>query len=140
MAVLFDTLKLAERLEAAGMPPEQAKGTAAALAEGLTDTVATAADIEMVRGEIREAELRLRGEITELRGEVHKVEARLRGEITELRGEVHGVEARLRGEIATVRTEVANLRAELIRWVVGTGAAAVLAIVGAVAALIKLIH
>ncbi|MGH7052954.1 MAG: hypothetical protein ACREFK_03710 [Stellaceae bacterium] len=32
MAVLFDTLKLADRLEAAGMSQEQAHGTAAALA------------------------------------------------------------------------------------------------------------
>jgi hypothetical protein len=63
VAVLFDTLKLAERLEAAGMPPEQAKGTAAALAEGLTGAVATTADVEA-------SELRLRTEIARLRAEV----------------------------------------------------------------------
>jgi hypothetical protein len=63
MAILFDTLKLADRLEAAGLPREQAHGAAAALAETLTGTVATKADVEA-------SELRLRTEIAELRAEV----------------------------------------------------------------------
>lgn len=63
MAVLFDTLKLADRLEAAGMPQQQAHETAAALAETLTGTVATKADVEA-------SELRLRTEIAALRAEV----------------------------------------------------------------------
>lgn len=116
MAVAFDTLKLAQRLEAAGMPPGQAQGTAAALAEAMTATIASTADL-------REAELRLSGEIRE-------AEARLRGEIMGLRGEVHEADGRLRTEIASVRAEIANLRAELIRWAVGIGVAAVLAIGG----------
>lgn len=56
MAVLFDTLKLAQRLEAAGMPPEQAKGTAAALAETMAGDVATRQDLQVA--------------VTELRGEI----------------------------------------------------------------------
>jgi hypothetical protein len=111
MAVLFDTLKLAQRLEAAGMPPEQAQGTAAALAEGLTNTVATAAGIETVRGEIRESELRLRGEI-------HEIELRLNQRITE-------AEARL-------------LRLMLTHTLATIGAVA--AIVGLAAALTHLFH
>lgn len=76
MAVLFDTLKLADRLEAAGMTAEQAHGTAAALAETLTGTVATKADIEA-------SELRLRAEI-------QAGDAALRTAIADLRAEVRG--------------------------------------------------
>lgn len=39
--VAFDTLKLAERLEAAGMPASQARDTAAALAETIGENVVT---------------------------------------------------------------------------------------------------
>jgi Coiled-coil domain-containing protein 90-like len=122
MAVLFDTLKLADRLEAAGMPPEQAKGTAAALAEGLTDTVATAADIETVRSEIRESELRLRGEI-----------AALRADITALRGDMQTGDERLHGEIK-------GLQSRLVWWIIGTGVGATFTIIGVVTALFRLLH
>src|SRR5579872_556836 len=101
-AVPFDTLKLAQRLEAAGFPSRQAQDTAAALAETLTSAVATSADVH-------ETEARLRGEIRES-------EARLHGEIREM-------ELRL-------RAEVANLRAELLKWAVGIGVAGVLAVGG----------
>jgi hypothetical protein len=39
--IAFDTLKLAERLEAAGMPPQQACDTAAALADTIGESVVT---------------------------------------------------------------------------------------------------
>jgi hypothetical protein len=77
MAVLFDTLKLAERLEAAGMGQAQARGVAAAIAEAASGDVATKADIEMMRGEIRESELRLRTEIEKVRTESRESEVRL---------------------------------------------------------------
>ena len=44
-AVPFDTLKLAERLQAGGFTPEQAKTAATALAEALGESVATKADL-----------------------------------------------------------------------------------------------
>jgi hypothetical protein len=69
MTVAFDTLKLADRLEAAGMPAAQARGTA------------TAADVAVVPAEVRESEVRLRGEIRES-------ESRLRIEIADLRSEI----------------------------------------------------
>jgi hypothetical protein len=80
MTVASDTLKLAGRLEAAGMPAAQARGTAAALAETMTGAGATAADVAAVRAEIRESEVRLRGDIRES-------ESRLRIEIADLRAE-----------------------------------------------------
>ena len=44
-AVPFDTLALARKLEAAGFGAKQAQDTAAALAEVLSDQVATKADL-----------------------------------------------------------------------------------------------
>lgn len=109
MTVAFDTLKLARRLETAGFPTKQAQDTAEALAEALTANVASQADIQSVQSEIRELGLQLRAEIRE-------VETRLRAEIRE-------VELKLRADMA-------SLRAELIKWAVGIGIAAVLAIGG----------
>jgi hypothetical protein len=105
MTVAFDTLKLARRLEAAGFPTKQAQDTAEALAETLTANVATQADVQAVQADIRELELRLRGEIRE-------------------------VELRLRAEMAGLRTEMQALRAELLKWAVGIGVAGVIAIGG----------
>jgi hypothetical protein len=67
MSVAFDTLKLADRLEAAGMPPQQAKGVAAALAETATANLVTREYLDL---RLSESEARLRGEIAEVRIEI----------------------------------------------------------------------
>ncbi len=105
MTVAFDTLKLARRLEAAGFSTKQAQDTAEALAETLTANLASQADIQAVRSEIRELAVQLRAEMRE-------------------------VELRLRAEMAGLRTEMQAMRAELIKWAVGIGVAAVFAIGG----------
>jgi hypothetical protein len=63
MTVAFDTLKLARRLEAAGFPTKQAQDTAEALGDALTANVATQTDIQALRAELREVELRLRADL-----------------------------------------------------------------------------
>ncbi len=122
MTVAFDTLKLARRLEAAGFPTRQAQDTAEALAETLTANLASQADMHAVQGDIRELGLQLRAEIreveTKLRAEIREVETKLRAEIRE-------VELKLRADMA-------SLRAELIKWLVGVGVAAVLTVGGTV--------
>ncbi len=67
MTVAFDTLKLARRLEAAGFSTKQAQDTSEALAEALTANLATQGDVQTLRAEIREIELRLRAEMASLR-------------------------------------------------------------------------
>ena len=54
-SITFDTLKLAQRLEAAGFPPKQAADTAQALAESLGEvpTLATKADVEQATAELK---------------------------------------------------------------------------------------
>jgi hypothetical protein len=101
MTVAFDTLKLADRLEAAGMPPQQAKGVAAALAETATANLVTREYLDLRLGEL---------------------------------------EARLRGEIAAVRAEIAETKGELMRWIIGAISFQTVVIIGALAALIRLLH
>ncbi len=51
--ITFDTLKYADRLEAAGVPPQQAKAEAQALAEVLSSSeVASARDLERLEAQI----------------------------------------------------------------------------------------
>jgi hypothetical protein len=57
LAVAFDTLKLARKLESAGMPSKQAQDTSAALSETYTEwlslgNVATREDVHEVKKEI----------------------------------------------------------------------------------------
>jgi hypothetical protein len=48
MTIAFDTLKLADRLEAAGMPPQQAKGVATHLPRRPSRTSSRANSLIMV--------------------------------------------------------------------------------------------
>lgn len=53
MAVLFDTLKLADRLEAAGLPPKQAHDVAAAFAEAISADIVTRQDLQLAVAELK---------------------------------------------------------------------------------------
>ncbi len=66
-AVTFDTLKLARRLESAGFTREQADGAAEALADSLSNEIATKGDISELRAEIRTLESKLSTEIASVR-------------------------------------------------------------------------
>ena len=52
-SVAFDTLKLAQRLEAAGFPPKQAQDMASAISDTIVDTVVTREYLDLRLGEIR---------------------------------------------------------------------------------------
>jgi hypothetical protein len=106
-SVAFDTLKLAQRLEAAGFPAKQAQDMASAIADTIVDTVVTQEYFDLRLGEIR--------------GEIGTV----RGEIGELRA-------------ATAR-DIAEAKADMLKWMFGAVGLQTLAILGGVAALLKLI-
>lgn len=63
MSLAFDTLKFVEKLEAGGFTHAQAKAAAEAFAEATSRELAT-------KGDIRETELKLSGELTGIRGEI----------------------------------------------------------------------
>lgn len=67
MTVAFDTLKLADRLEAAGMPPQQAKSVASALAETATANLVTREYLDLRLGEVR---AETRADLSEAKAEI----------------------------------------------------------------------
>ena len=69
--VAFDTLKLAQRLEAAGFAPKQAQDVAAALSETIGDAVVTREYLDLRLGEIR-ATMATKVELAEAKGEILK--------------------------------------------------------------------
>ncbi len=52
-SVAFDTLRLAQRLEAAGFPAKQAQDMASAISDTIIDTVVTQEYLDLRLGEIR---------------------------------------------------------------------------------------
>ena len=94
-AVPFDTLKLAQRLEAAGLAAPVAAGTSEALAEAMSGAdLATKADLEAQGAS-------LRTEMAGLRNDISAVETSLRTEIAATRAE-------LKHDISGLRTELKN--------------------------------
>jgi hypothetical protein len=62
VAVPFDTLKLARRLESAGFPPQQAGDMSEAIAEALSQ-LATKADIAALKADIAALRTELKADI-----------------------------------------------------------------------------
>jgi hypothetical protein len=140
-----DTLRLARRLEAAGFPAAQAQGAAEAIAEAITEGVAT-------RSDLREVELRLSARVEETRlsldKRIEETRLGLEKQITETRLGLEkqlaetrlGLEKQLEQTRLGLEARVAASQAEQLRWMFGAVGLQVLAILGGVAALIKLIH
>lgn len=126
-AVPFDTLRLARKLEAAGFNAQQAGDTAEALAEALSDQVASKADISELRAEV--SQLATKADLAELRTEFSQLRAELKSESSELRAELKTESSELRVELTTefselraeVRADISILKAEvaLLKWLIG---------------------
>jgi hypothetical protein len=75
-SVAFDTLKLARRLEAAGLPPKQAQDVASAISDTIGEAIVTREFLDLRLGELRaHLDLRLgeiRAELGELKAEMLK--------------------------------------------------------------------
>ena len=99
MAVTFDTLKAARRLQdEAGFDEKQAAVLVSTFAEGVGENLATKADLAVLRSDLRDSEARLRAEI-------ESTEARLRTEMRELEQRIYvRMYAMLAGGIAFLTT------------------------------------
>jgi len=121
-AVPFDTLKMAQRLEAAGFAAPQAAGAAEALAEALTSVdLVTKGDMNALRTELKADIGSLR---SELKADIGSLRSELKADIGSLRSE-------LKGDIASLRSDIELLRRDMtIRLggmlVVGFGVLAVI--------------
>ena len=80
----------------------------------ITANLATKADLQLLRSEMRELAASLSGEMAEFRGEMRGEMSELRGEMriemSELRGEMRSEMSGLRGEM---RSEISGLRGEV---------------------------
>lgn len=104
---MLDTLKLAKRLEGAGMERGVAEAMAEAFAESTVETVATKDDLRHEAANLR-TETQALG--SELRTEMKALGSELRTEMkalgSELRGEMKALGSELRGEMQTFRWQV----------------------------------
>ena len=103
-ALMTDRLTLARALENGGIAHDAAEHITAEMFDAIHDNVATKADL-------REAEQRLQGGITEVKVEIEKVHSELKIEIEKVQSEL--------------KIEIERVRSELIKWVVGVGFAQV---------------
>ncbi len=126
--VAFDTLKLAQRLEAAGLPPRQAPDVASALSDTIGEVVVTREYLDLCLGELR-AELDLR--LGELRAALDLRLGEIHGELDLRLGEV--------GAAMATKVELAEAKGEILKWMFGAGGLHTLAILGGVAALFRLL-
>jgi len=106
--LIFDTLKLANRLErAAGTDPLFAAALASGLADELGERLATKADLER---EIKGVRTDLSGEIQSLRS---NLEAKIEAVRTELHAEIQDVRAEIRALGWMMKTTLAGVAALL---------------------------
>jgi len=103
--VTFNTLRFANRLKSAGVPPIQAEAEADALSEVFETNL----------GELATKE-DLRHEIDGLRHEMKELETGLRHEISDLRKDV---DAKFEASSISHKQEMSDLKFELLKWIIG---------------------
>ena len=119
----IDTLKVAKRLREAGFTEPQAEAVIGAVQEGTEGTnLATKADL---------AELR-----TELKAEIAEFRAEFKAEIADLRSELRQSELRLEAKIEAIKADILN---RVFGLILGTLVVNIVAIVGAMFAVAKLV-
>jgi hypothetical protein len=114
-AVPFDTLKLARDLEAAGLAPPVAAGTAAALAGAMaTSEFATKTDLVLLESRILAA---IGAGDANLSDEIREVDTKLSGEMreldTKLSGRLTSFEAKTETRFAALDTKLELLRRDM---------------------------
>ncbi len=103
-AVTFDTLKLARRLEGAGFTRAQADGAAEALADSLSNEMASKGDIAELRASISALDSKLSSQISALD--------------TKLSSQIMVGDSKVSTEIASVRSEIAAVRSATAQWII----------------------
>ena len=148
--VAFDTLKLADRLEAGGFTAIQARTAAGAFADAMSESdLATKADLGEAKTDLKTDIAAVKAE---LKGDIAAVKAELKSDIAavkaELKGDIAGLKVELKGDLAGLKVELGRLEerierraaeteSRLTKWLVCTAAAAILTIVGAAWTIIR---
>ncbi|MBI4081904.1 MAG: hypothetical protein HY423_04765 [Candidatus Lambdaproteobacteria bacterium] len=131
----FDTLTYARKLREAGFTERQAEAQAEALRSVVEENLATKRDIELVRRDVKELEVRLVQQIEPVRRDAKESETRLVREIEFVRRDMKELETRLLQQIELVRRDMALMRRDIIIWLGGL----IVVAVTALGALMKLL-
>jgi predicted nucleic acid-binding Zn-ribbon protein len=111
-AAPFDTLKLARALrDKAGFSQEHAEATADALADAVSEQVATKQDIRDVGTEVEALRSEIQAEFAAVRSEMQAEFAAVR---SEMQAEFAAVRSEMQAEFAAVRSEIAALRGDMV--------------------------
>lgn len=114
----FDTLKFANTLKAAGVPPQQAEAQAVAFAEVIQlnfKELVTKDDLNRATDDLRKD---LKADVKELKHELKEAEQRLAGRIDVLAAKFDTLSVKTASSVT------------LLRWVIGVNATAVFGMVG----------
>ena len=140
--IIFDRTRYTDKLRDNGVDEKTARAHSDALDGALRDAVATKADVNEVKAELKGdiAELRadLKGDIAEVRaelkGDIAEVRADLKGDIAEVRAELHELEGRINLHFVRIDSKIADIdvrfadqntrfeaaKLEMLRWMIGT--------------------
>ncbi len=141
MSAAFDTLKFTQRLEQAGINPEQATALAEAQREALDalldGRLASKADIDVLRSEVKADIDLLRSEVkadidilrSEVKADIDLLRSELKADIDALRSEfktdIGVLQSEVKIDIGALKSELDVLRADvqgkfnLLSWMVG---------------------
>ena len=129
--IIFDRTRYTDKLRDNGVDEKTARAHSDALDGALRDAVATKADVNEVKAE-------LKGDIAELRadlkGDIAEVRAELKGDIAEVRAELHELEGRINLHFVRIDSKIADIdvrfadqntrfeaaKLEMLRWMIGT--------------------
>jgi ribosomal protein L29 len=108
--IIFDRTRYTDKLRDNGVDEKTARAHSDALDGALRDAVATKADLNEVKAELKGDLADLR---TVLKGDIADLRAELKGDIADLRAELKGdladLRTELKGDIADLRTELHEL-------------------------------
>ena len=150
-AVMIDTLKYAQELEASGVSHQQAAVHARVLAEVLEDRLTTKQDlntaVDVLKGEMVVSRKEIETEFTQVRNEISILKkdmdtefTQVRNEISTLRKDMDAEFTQVRNEISTLRKDIENkfaeFKVEVAKWVIGLFVAQTTAMI----AVVKLLH
>ena len=93
-----DTHKVFERLRGAGYSKEMAEALLDTLGDSW-DTLATKADLDEVRGDIKALEAATKADIDGVRGDIKALEAATKADIEGVRGEIKALEAATKSDM-----------------------------------------
>jgi gas vesicle protein len=129
-AVIFDTLKFADRLKEAGVAPPLAEAQARAFSEALGETdVVTKADLQVAKAELQADIWATKSEVratrSDLQAEIQTTKSDLQAEIqttrSDLQAEIQTTRSDLQAEIQDLRSDFRDQKTELriVKWMVG---------------------